>query len=148
MALARVVEPGSRAVHAALQHEPATEVWAALRAGAPIGQLGQQALDGDRRPGRRLRPRSATSTACWQLRRPGRCARATTSGRDGLDWDPDVMEGDVKQMAPPWALFVRGPASPRRTACRRSVAVVGARAATAYGTHVAGELAFALAEAG
>ncbi|MDA8370790.1 MAG: DNA-processing protein DprA [Nocardiopsaceae bacterium] len=45
----------------------------------------------------------------------------------------------------PYALWVRG-VHDLRHACLRSVAVVGARAASAYGLHVAGELAWALAE--
>lgn len=145
IALARIVEPGSRAVHAALQHEPATAVWSALRAGAPIAQLGQQALDG-------VAGRAEGYDPQRDLDRLEQCGgRVLCPGDaewpDCVDWDPDVMEGDVTQMAPPWALFVRGPVS-LATACRRSVAVVGARAATAYGSHVAAELAFGLAEAG
>jgi DNA processing protein len=54
------------------------------------------------------------------------------------------MTGTVAQMAPPWVLFARGVPLPTEPA----VALVGARAASAYGLHVAAELAFALAEAG
>jgi DNA processing protein len=145
VALSRVMEPGSRAVHAALQQEPATAVWSALRAGAPIAQLGQQALDGVATRADGYDPRR-------DLDRLQQCgARVLCPGDPdwpaGLDWDPDVMEGDVKQMAPPWALFARGPVS-LASACGRSAAIVGARAATAYGTHVASELAFGLAERG
>ncbi|MCW2544474.1 MAG: protecting protein DprA [Frankiales bacterium] len=145
IALARVVEPGSRAVHAALAEEPASLVWNALRAGAPIGQLGQQALDGVATRADGYDPRrdlDRLHAVGGRLLCPG-----DPEWPDCLDWDPDVMEGDVKQMAPPWALFVRGP-SLLADSCRRSVAVVGARASTAYGAHVAAELAFGLAEAG
>lgn len=45
----------------------------------------------------------------------------------------------------PYALWVRG-THDLRNACLRSVAMVGSRAATGYGLHVAGELACALAE--
>ncbi len=45
---------------------------------------------------------------------------------------------------PPLALWVRGDADPT-TLGTRSVGIVGARAATAYGEHVAAELAFTLA---
>ena len=45
----------------------------------------------------------------------------------------------------PLGLWVRGPLD-LRVACRRSVAVVGARASTAYGDYVAGELGLGLAE--
>jgi DNA processing protein len=45
----------------------------------------------------------------------------------------------------PLGLWVRGPLD-LRTACRRSVAVVGSRASTAYGEYVASELGLGLAE--
>ncbi len=59
---------------------------------------------------------------------------------------PFALAGSA-ELAPPLALWVRGP---RRLdeAAERAVAVVGARAATAYGTHVAGEFAAGLAAAG
>jgi DNA processing protein len=50
-------------------------------------------------------------------------------------------------LAPPVALWVRGSRSAGEL-CNRSVAVVGARAATGYGAHVAGELGAGLAAAG
>ena len=50
-------------------------------------------------------------------------------------------------LAPPVALWVRGPRSAGELS-DRAVAVVGARAATGYGTHVAGELGAGLAAAG
>jgi DNA processing protein len=52
-----------------------------------------------------------------------------------------------RELAPPVALWVRGPL-PMAEASERAVAVVGARAATGYGMHVAGEFAAALATAG
>ena len=53
----------------------------------------------------------------------------------------------VAALAPPVALWVRGP-RPVGGANGRAVAVVGARAATGYGTYVAGELGAGLAAAG
>lgn len=50
-----------------------------------------------------------------------------------------------REVAPPVCLWVRGDAS-LRDAMLQAVAVVGARAATDYGLHVAGELAYGLAE--
>jgi len=47
----------------------------------------------------------------------------------------------------PWGLWMRGDTD-LRYACLRSVAVVGTRAATAYGAHICTELAIALAERG
>jgi DNA processing protein len=146
LALARVIEPGSIPLHEALASRPAIEVWAALRSGAPVGQLGQQALEGivsradgydPRRDLDRLQQVGAR-VVC-----PGDAEWPTAS----FGWNPDVMDGDVKQMSPPWVLFVRGRGDLAET-CAGSVAVVGARAATAYGTHVASQLAFGLAESG
>lgn len=48
---------------------------------------------------------------------------------------------------PPVALWVRGPGD-LAAVCARSVSVVGSRAATSYGTHVAGELSFGLGDRG
>jgi len=146
LALARIIEPGSIAVHGALASQPATAVWERLRAGAPLGQLGQQALDGIAGRADGYDPRRDLD----RLQQVG--ARVLCPGDAewpavSLAWDPLVMEGDVKQMAPPWVLFVRGPAD-LADLCSRSVAVVGARAATAYGTHVASQLCFGLSEAG
>jgi DNA processing protein len=59
-----------------------------------------------------------------------------------LDWPDGVLHD-----APPLALCVRGAPS-LVEATERSVAVVGARAATAYGAHVAAELSRALADHG
>jgi DNA processing protein len=50
-------------------------------------------------------------------------------------------------MARPYALWLRGNAD-LRFACTRSVSVVGSRAATSYGAHVAGEIAADLGERG
>jgi DNA processing protein len=59
-----------------------------------------------------------------------------------LEWDPALLHD-----APPLGLFVRGPGRLDELA-ERSVAVVGARACTAYGALVAGELGVGLAERG
>ncbi|MFR9805706.1 DNA-processing protein DprA [Pseudonocardia sp. RS010] len=53
---------------------------------------------------------------------------------------------DRKDLAPPLALWVRGP-GPLADLTDRAVAMVGARAATGYGTHTAAELAAGLAAA-
>jgi DNA processing protein len=55
--------------------------------------------------------------------------------------------GSAAALVPPLALWVRGTAE-LSTLGVRSVGVVGARAATAYGDHVARDLAFGLARAG
>ncbi|WP_444951084.1 DNA-processing protein DprA [Micromonospora ureilytica] len=56
-------------------------------------------------------------------------------------------DGDARLPAPPPCLWVRG-AQPLGDTLHRSVAVIGARAATSYGQHVAAELGHGLAESG
>ncbi|MCU1601212.1 MAG: protecting protein DprA [Frankiales bacterium] len=143
--LARVVEPGSRPLWEALQTRSATEVWAAVQAGEPLDGLGQQALDG-------IVTRVRASDPSRDLDTLVRLdARAVCPGDDewpeGLDWHPDTITGDIREMAPPLVLFVRGPHD-LRAAAASSVAVVGARAATPYGQEVARSLSFDLAETG
>lgn len=55
--------------------------------------------------------------------------------------------GQAGEAGAPYALWVHGPL-PLSGVCHRSVALVGCRAATGYGTHVAGELGADLAERG
>lgn len=75
-------------------------------------------------------------------------ARPITPGH--LEWparlfDACAASGDPV-LTPPIALWVRGPARLFETC--EAVAVVGARAATSYGTHIAGDLAAGLAQGG
>ena len=143
--LARVTEPGSLAVWAALQQAPAEQVWDAVQAGEPLGQLGQRALDGLAARVELCDPRRDLDTLALLG------ARAVCPGDDewpgGLDWEPSAMSGEIKGMAPPFVLFVKGP-HPLREVTAMSAAVVGARAGTAYGLDVAKNLAFELAQAG
>jgi DNA processing protein len=53
----------------------------------------------------------------------------------------------IAELAPPLALWVRGPGA-LAGLCEQSVAVVGARAATSYGAHVAAEVAGGVADRG
>lgn len=62
-----------------------------------------------------------------------------------LPGDSEWPHGLNDLPAPPLCLWVRGPARLAET-CQRSVAVVGARAATAYGESVAAELAAGLSD--
>jgi hypothetical protein len=61
--------------------------------------------------------------------------------------DPKDQSPRTVAPVPPIALWVRGPERLDELA-DRSVAIVGSRASTAYGEHVAGELGFQLAERG
>jgi DNA processing protein len=72
--------------------------------------------------------------------------------RDGIrlvcPQDPEWPGGlDQLGQGRPYALWLRGNAVLRHS-CQRSVSVVGSRAATGYGAHVAGEIAADLAERG
>ena len=90
----------------------------------------------------------------WRARLPGLPDEEGIADacRDGIrlicpgdaEW-PDALD----QLGParPYALWLRGNADPR-FACSRSVSMVGARAATGYGGHVAGEIAADLGERG
>jgi DNA processing protein len=59
----------------------------------------------------------------------------------------DVADPIQRDTYPPQCLWLRGP-WPLVQACERSVAVVGARASTSYGDHVAAEMAFGLTDRG
>lgn len=61
-----------------------------------------------------------------------------------LEWPTQLDDLGPRR---PWGLWVRG-AENLRLACLRSVAVVGARAATAYGAHIAGDIGAGLADQG
>jgi DNA processing protein len=90
----------------------------------------------------------------WRLRLPKLPSDAEIVGvcRGGIrlvgpehpDWP-----GGLDQLGPgrPYALWLRGSAD-LRSRSQRSVSVVGSRAATGYGAHVAGEIAADLAERG
>ncbi len=80
---------------------------------------------------------------------PARDMRSLRSlgGRLVRPGDPEWPDGLARLSAPPPCLWVRGPVTLDQLA-PRSVAVVGARASSAYGEHVTGELAAGLAERG
>jgi DNA processing protein len=59
--------------------------------------------------------------------------------------DPEWPQGLDDLTAPPYCLWVRGPAE-LASSCQRSAAVVGARSATAYGEMVATDMAAGLGE--
>ena len=146
VALARVVEPGSRVVRAALRTWSAVEVWDRLRSGHALPGHSPAALAG-------ILGRAQGHDPARDLERSHEAGgRVLCPGDEEwpkeLDWPAEVMAAaTVADLAAPWALFVRGPHHLGAVAAA-SVALVGARAATAYGTHVAGELGHGLAEAG
>jgi DNA processing protein len=151
VALHWLVEPGNAAVHRMVRRYD------------PVRTL-DKLLDGDI-PERELR---GSITARLKSGDPYEVAAAAIDRADELgarivtpeddEWPHQV--GDLRRLidlpsdnridrdtAPPLCLWVRGPL-PLAETLDRSVAVVGARAATSYGEHVATGLAFGLAERG
>lgn len=137
--LTRIAEPGDPAVAAAVARLGAVEVWQALRQGVPVGQVAQGVLPG-------IAARAEGHDPRVDLALAERCgARLVCPGDpewpgDRLSWAADALDH-----APPLALWVRGP-WPLAEVVERSVAVVGARAASSYGLHVAADLGAGLAE--
>jgi len=140
--LSRAVEPGPAAVHAFLAEHGPVEAACRIRAGqAPpgvLGRVGERAtedrvdddLEAARRAGVRLvTPEDDEWPAGPLLAMEIACSRG------------------VRDISPPQALWVRGPVR-LCDAVDRAVAVVGARAATGYGEHVAADLGYDLAGRG
>ncbi len=147
-ALTYLAEPGDPALGALLDICEPAEVLAAIKAGLLPG-TGPGC--GDSPASRKALERALK---CWQARLPGlpdgACLAAAC--RAGLrlvcPGDPEWPAGlDELGQARPYALWLRGRAD-LRLASLRSVAMVGSRAATGYGAHVAGEIAADLAEQG
>ncbi len=139
-ALSRLAEPNDPRLWEQVQRHGAVVVLDLVRSGDP-------ALPGVEH----YRSRLADADAGRDLERAERVgARLVVPG--DLEWPSQLEDlarasGGRGPAAPPLALWVRGPGS-LRLAALRSVALVGSRAATAYGTHVAAELGAGLADAG
>ena len=139
--LCQLVEPGHPALHDAVARHGAVEVWQSLRAGRTSLGLSPELTAA-------AAARSALVDPGESLRRAEDCgARLVTPGDD--EWPDHRLTWVAERLLepPPLALWVRG-RHPLDEAVETSVAVVGARAATSYGTYVAIELGRALAEAG
>ncbi|WP_410820733.1 DNA-processing protein DprA [Micromonospora sp. 050-3] len=149
VALTWLAEPGTRAVHHLVErHGPVATLDLLLDGGSPDGWLhttvAARSAAGD-----------ARAVAAEALERADRLgARLVTP--DDEEWPaqvaslaalrlPDVSRRVDGETAPPLCFWVRG-SWPLGEALDRSVAVVGARAATGYGQHVATELGYGLAE--
>jgi DNA processing protein len=147
-ALTYLAEPGDPALGALLGICEPAEVVAAIKADMLPGTG----------PGCGDTPASraalARALARWRARLPGLPSDADIAAacRAGIrlvcPGDPG-WPGPLDQLgaARPYALWLRGHAD-LALLCRRSVSIVGSRAATGYGAHVAGEIAADLAERG
>ena len=147
-ALTYLAEPADPALGALLEICEPAEVLAAIKAGMLPG-IGPGC--GDSAASRRALERALDR---WRVRLPWLPddAGLAAARRDGIRLvcpaDPE-WPGGLDELGParPYALWLRGHADLRQ-ACLRSVSMVGARAATGYGAHVAGEIAADLGERG
>ena len=125
-----LAEPGDRVVGLALQHSSAVDLVGRVRHGAEPEFA-------------HLVPRLESADADRDLE-----LLASVGGRfvvpGDLEWPTQL---DALGWRRPWGLWVRGPADLRLSALR-SAAVVGARAATAYGVHMASLIASELSAGG
>jgi DNA processing protein len=150
--LSRAVEPGSVDLWRFVEREGPVAAAGALRTGAAPPRV--QALAG---------ARAGEDASGEDLRRAGRCGARLVVPEDA-EWpalplhcltvavagEPEAAgrQTDRTQvLVPPLGLWVRGDRRLDELA-DRSVALVGSRASTAYGEHVAGELAHGLGERG
>ncbi|WP_409331491.1 DNA-processing protein DprA [Trujillonella humicola] len=150
--LSRAAEPGSVAAWRFVEDAGPVAAVLALRAGRAPAAV--QALVG---------VRAEQDASLADLRRAERCGGRLVVPEDeewprsalhaltvaAVSEDPGSPDQSDRTTAlvPPVALWVRGPAR-LADVVERSVAVVGARASTAYGEHVAGDLAHRLGESG
>jgi DNA processing protein len=153
-ALTYLAEPADPALGALLEVCEPAEVLAAIKAGTlpAIKADALPATDLTDNPARRRALEAAFNR--WRLRLPWLPddAGLAVARRDGIGLvcpaDPQ-WPGWLDELgsARPYALWLRGQAD-LHEACLRSVSIVGSRAATGYGAHVAGEIAADLGERG
>lgn len=145
-ALTWLAEPGDVALGALLRTCGAETTLAAIKAGEfPAGGSPGDgaALSAARRAMQRWRTRLGELPATGDLAAFCRQGIRLVCPGD-MEWPASLEDlGDAQ----PYALWLRGSAD-LRFACLRSVAVVGSRAATAYGSYVAAELAASVAARG
>ncbi|MFE9653543.1 DNA-processing protein DprA [Micromonospora sp. NPDC006431] len=149
VALTWLAEPGTRSVHRLVEQlGPVAALDLLLDGGAPDRAL-RAAVDA------RSTSNDARAVAEQALARTERLGARLVTPEDD-EWPARVADlrrlllpGAERRVdletAPPLCFWVRG-AWPLGQALDRSVAVVGARAATPYGTHVATELGYGLAD--
>ena len=140
--LSRTIEPGNR------------DLWAYVAALGPVEVAAQlHAGDGPSRLQSAAGERWSEDRSIADLEAAARCgARLVTPGHP--EWPDEVADlmgaavtAGALQCVPPIGLWVRGPLS-LATSLPRSIALVGARAATGYGEFVAADLAAGLVERG
>ena len=149
VALAHLAEPGRRDLGVVVREVGPVEALCRIRAGNVPDQL-RHAISG-RLAG--MDPARLAERALNLAARIG--ARIITpeddewpARLDDLVWISQPVSDPVhRDTDPPHCLWLRGPLSLPEV-CEQSVAVVGARASTTYGEHVAAELGYGLADRG
>ncbi|MDI1459467.1 DNA-processing protein DprA [Catellatospora sp. KI3] len=149
LVLGALVEPGGRQLYELVRAHGPVEALARLAGGAVTGPLAEAAavrLNG-RDPaaiaaalaerGARLGVRIVTPESAQWPAQLDDLRHISVEGRDTIDRDT----------YPPQCLWVRGPHELHEVAAR-SVALVGSRANTVYGAHVAAEFGYGLADRG
>jgi DNA protecting protein DprA len=147
--LAHLAEPGRRDLGELVRAVGPVEALARIRAGAVPAQLREVTAA-------RMSTMDLAETPYRALAEAARVGARIVTPEDD-EWparldDLVVLSRPVadpieRDTDPPLCVWVRGPLA-LRDACERSVAVVGARASTSYGDHVAADLAYGLAERG
>jgi DNA processing protein len=141
-----LIEPGDRVAGALIRARGAAEAWLLAESepsAAELGALAGVEANEARAALDRWRPRRRTGIMDDAVRRAARNGITVLTPADPR-W-PRALD-DLGDHAPP-CLWVRGDAA-RLPPRGPSVAIVGARAATSYGEHVAAELAAGLAQHG
>jgi DNA processing protein len=145
VALARLVEPGHRELGALVRASGPVEALDRVRAGAVSAGLHAAART-------RIEGADPIEQAADDLARCDRLGGRLITPEDEewpstLEALADISTTDEPHVYPPLCLWARGPHR-LATVAERAVAVVGARAATTYGGHVASELGYGLADRG
>lgn len=144
--LSMVAAPGDPVAGALLERDGAADLLAAITGAAPLDPppgADPAAFTTKERAWRRRAAGVTPSAAAEVVRRTSEIG-ARLVAPDSPEWPTQL---DSLAECRPYVLWVRG-SGDLRNACLRSVGVVGARAATDYGLHVAGELGYGLAERG
>jgi DNA processing protein len=143
--LTAIAEPGNALLGRVVARLGAVGAIDVARAGRPPGDLVT---------GQKARERLAEHVASWRIRLPAADPEADLTvceklgGRLICPGDPEwPRQLDDLGDKTPYALWLRGPGD-LRYGCLRSVAVVGARAASSYGARVAADLAAELSGRG
>ncbi|QFG25406.1 DNA-processing protein DprA [Actinomadura sp. WMMB 499] len=140
-ALSAVAEPGDAFLNRLIDHCGAGRALESIRTARPPDGLSVTAKESARLEHWRIRLIAAAPdedlTVCAELG-----GRLICPGDPEWPTTLDDLGGER-----PYALWLRGPADLRRS-CLHSVAIVGSRAASSYGVHVAAEFAAELADSG